>query len=259
MTITDDDGGSDTDTAFITLIGLGEKVTGGGSMDGLVRPDNGGMAYLGFNAKQHPGDTVPSGETNFKYRPGGLHFHSTSYEALVVTITPDPLTGDKAQWWGSGTINGSGDYCFMVNVTDAGEPGSSDSLRMRDLAEDRGDDHVFSAAPPLYCTNNVFPDPDGETFPREWRYQDASMNIAGAQGAHDPCAAFSISAAHSPVTTHGAMVLPAITRGISLENAPAECRASRFSGPRGDHRPRKLATGNYCLAPFKFNASTTAV
>jgi PKD domain-containing protein/matrixin len=160
VTVTDDDGGSDTDTAFITLIGLSEKVTGGGWIKqpaGAV-PDKGEMAYFGFNAKQHMGDTVPTGETNFKYRPSDLHFHSTSYEAVVVTITPDPATPDKAEWWGSGTINGAGDYCFKVNVTDAGEPGKNDSFRIRIWQKVTGTTTcaVPAPAPPLLLYDNGF-------------------------------------------------------------------------------------------------------
>jgi Calx-beta domain-containing protein/Big-like domain-containing protein/PKD domain-containing protein len=160
VTVTDDDGGSDTDTAFITLVGLGEKVTGGGWIKQPVGavPNSGGMAYFGFNAKQHAGSTVPTGETNFKYRPGNLHFHSTSYEAMVVTITPDPVTPDKAEWWGSGTINGTGDYCFKVNVTDAGEPGKNDSFRIRIWQKITAATtcSIPAAAPPLLVYDNGF-------------------------------------------------------------------------------------------------------
>jgi len=161
VTVTDDDGGSDTDSAFICLTGLGEKVNGGGwiKQPFAALPDLGGMAYFGFNAKQHVGDAIPTGETNFKYRPANIHFHSTSYEALVVAITPDPLTPDRAQWWGSGTINGTGDYCFMVNVTDAGEPGKNDSIRMRIWQKVAGTTtcSVPPAAPPLLLYDNGFP------------------------------------------------------------------------------------------------------
>jgi hypothetical protein len=159
VTVTDDDGGSDTDMAFITLIGLNEKVTGGGFIKQPVGavPDKGGTAYFGFNAKQHVGDTVPTGETNFRYRPGNLDFHSTSYEALVVTVTPDPATSDKAEWWGSGTINGTGDYCFKVNVTDAGEPGKNDSFRIRIWQKVTGTTcSVPAAVPPLLLYDNGF-------------------------------------------------------------------------------------------------------
>jgi len=139
---------------------LSEKVTGGGWIKQPVGavPNSGGMAYFGFNAKQHAGDTVPTGETNFKYRPSNLHFHSTSYEALVVTITPDPVTPDKAEWWGSGTIDGTGDYCFKVNVTDAGEPGKNDSFRIRIWQKITGTTtcSVPAPAPPLLLYDNGF-------------------------------------------------------------------------------------------------------
>jgi hypothetical protein len=160
VTVTDDDGGSDTETAFITLSGLGEKVTGGGAITqpATAFPNNGGTAYFGFTVKQKMGDTKPTGQTNFQYRPGNLHFRSTSYEALVVTITPDPATPDKAEWWGSGTINATGDYCFKANVTDAGEPGKNDSLRMRIWQKIPGTTtcSVPAPAPPVLIYDNGF-------------------------------------------------------------------------------------------------------
>jgi hypothetical protein len=158
VTVTDDDGGSDSDTAFIVVTGLDEKVTGGGwiKQPALAIPNAGGTAYFGVNAKQHVGATVPTGETNFKYKPGDVHFHSRSYEALVVTITPDPATPDKAEWWGSGTINGGGDYCFKVNVTDASEPGKNDSFRIRIWQKVAGTTTcaVPATVPPLLIYDN---------------------------------------------------------------------------------------------------------
>src|SRR5439155_5422924 len=90
-----------------------------------------GRANFGFNAKYHLLDTTPTGETNFRFVPGNLHFHSTSYDTLSLK-TRTTLDGkQRAEWTGSGTINGAGDYGFKVIVVDAGEPGTSDRFRIR--------------------------------------------------------------------------------------------------------------------------------
>ena len=54
---------------------------------------------------------VPTGQTQFQCQVGNLNFHSGVYQWLVVA-------GAKAQYKGSGTINGSGDYDFMLTATD---------------------------------------------------------------------------------------------------------------------------------------------
>jgi len=56
----------------------------------------------------------------FQFNAGDLNFKSTSYEWLVVA-------GSKAMFMGSGTINGAGDYAFMVSAID----GSPDRFRIR--------------------------------------------------------------------------------------------------------------------------------
>ncbi len=51
------------------------------------------------------------GNTQFKFNAAGLDFESVSYEWLVVA-------GNKAQFKGTGTINGAGDYAFFLTAVD---------------------------------------------------------------------------------------------------------------------------------------------
>ena len=69
---------------------------------------------------------VPSGNTEFQFKAGDLNFHSTSYELLVVA-------GARAQYKGSGTINGTGDYRFMLTAIDGQVNGGGgvDKFRIR--------------------------------------------------------------------------------------------------------------------------------
>lgn len=85
-----------------------------------------GRANFGFVSQYKKGVTVPTGNTEFQFQAGGLNFKSTSYEWLVVS-------GAKAQFKGSGTINGAGSYDFHLTVTDGDAPGGggADKFRIR--------------------------------------------------------------------------------------------------------------------------------
>ena len=92
-------------------------VTGGGWIDspeGAYTLDDSlsGKATFGFVSKYQKGATVPTGNTEFQFKAGDLNFHSDNYEWLVVA-------GDKAKYKGTGTINGAGEYGFMLTATDS--------------------------------------------------------------------------------------------------------------------------------------------
>jgi hypothetical protein len=55
---------------------------------------------------------VPTGDTEFQFQAGNLKFKSRSYYWMVISGTT------KAQYKGQGTINGSGDYEFLLTSTD---------------------------------------------------------------------------------------------------------------------------------------------
>jgi hypothetical protein len=70
-----------------------------------------GRANFGFASRYQKGITVPSGKTVFHFKAGSFYFKSNVYEWLVVS-------GTKVQFRGSGTINGTGDYGFMLTAID---------------------------------------------------------------------------------------------------------------------------------------------
>jgi hypothetical protein len=118
VTVTDDDKGLATTTyEYIVVYDPSAGfVTGGGwinSQVGAYTADPGlsGKASFGFVSKYKKGMTVPTGETEFQFHVADFNFHSTSYEWLVVS-------GALAQYKGSGTINGGGDYGFILTATD---------------------------------------------------------------------------------------------------------------------------------------------
>jgi hypothetical protein len=91
-------------------------VTGGGWINSpagayAANPDLTGKASFGFVSKYQKGKTVPTGNTEFQFNAAGMSFSSTFYEWLVIG-------GAKAQYKGTGTINGAGNYRFMLTVID---------------------------------------------------------------------------------------------------------------------------------------------
>jgi hypothetical protein len=111
----------------------GGFVTGGGwinSPTGAYRavPTLVGKAFFGFVSKYKKGASVPDGATEFQFlavpvassRCSSFNFKSTSYEWLVVS-------GSRAQYRGSGTVNGTGSYKFVLTCTD----GSPDRFRIK--------------------------------------------------------------------------------------------------------------------------------
>ena len=121
----------------------GGFVTGGGwinSPAGAYSPDPSltGIANFGFVSKYKKGADTPTGQTEFQFHVADLNFHSYVYQWLVVA-------GPKAQFKGTGTINGAGNYGFMVTATDADLTPSTDVdlFRIKIWDKDNGDAIVY--------------------------------------------------------------------------------------------------------------------
>jgi hypothetical protein len=133
LTVRDDDGGAGSATYQYVVVydPSGGFVTGGGWIDSpkgayAANPDLTGRATFGFVAKYQKGATKPSGQTQFQFHAGDLNFHSTAYEWLVVS-------GARAQYKGTGTINGTGDYGFLLTANDGqlNGGGGTDKFRIK--------------------------------------------------------------------------------------------------------------------------------
>ena len=118
VTVTDDSGASDADVFQYVVIydPNGGFVTGGGWINSPAgayapAPTLTGKASFGFVSKYQPGATIPTGQTEFQFKAGNLNFHSSTYQWLVVS-------GPKAQYKGTGAINGAGNYGFLLTATD---------------------------------------------------------------------------------------------------------------------------------------------
>jgi hypothetical protein len=96
--------------------------------------NNGWKATFGFVSKYVTGKNRPDGSTEFQFREGSLNFKSTSYETLVVS-------GNRAQYWGAGTVNGNPGFTFRVTAVDGqlkGADGLVDMFRIEIWASGAG-------------------------------------------------------------------------------------------------------------------------
>lgn len=104
----------DPNGGFVTGAGWFDSPAGAFTAD----PDLTGRAKFGFTSQYRRGAHVPSGRTDFEFRAADFDFRSTHYDWLVIA-------GSKAKFKGVGTVNGAGEYGFMVTATD-GDPDTLD-------------------------------------------------------------------------------------------------------------------------------------
>jgi FtsP/CotA-like multicopper oxidase with cupredoxin domain len=148
VTVIDDDGGvGGPITVVIVVYNPASKLTGGahavsplGAL--AANPAATGQVQLNANPQYQNGATTPRGQGRFAFKDVGLAFDSTGLEWLVVT-------GNRGQLRGSGRINSSGDYGFLLTVVDGGNgPGSApDRFRMKIWDKSAGDAVVYDTTP----------------------------------------------------------------------------------------------------------------
>jgi len=125
LTVTDDLGAQATDTVMAVVYDPESGfVTGGGwinSPEGAYCPDSSlsGKATFGFVAKYKKGADIPTGQTEFQFKVANFSFHSTNYDWLVIA-------GAKAMYKGTGTVNGEGEFRFILSAIDADVNGNDD-------------------------------------------------------------------------------------------------------------------------------------
>jgi PKD domain-containing protein len=141
-TVCDDDGlcGSDT-TQVVVYDPSAGFITGGGWIQvdsgSLVGTTASGRANFGFSSQYKKGATIPTGETEFNFQMGNFNFHSESYNWLVVS-------GYKAQYKGTGSVNGVSGYDFTLTAYDGDAPsgGGVDKFRIR-ITKNNGGTVIF--------------------------------------------------------------------------------------------------------------------
>jgi hypothetical protein len=116
----------------------GGFVTGGGRIWSPASayaydPSLEGKANFGFVSKYKKGANTPTGNTEFQFKAGDFNFHSSNYDWLVITGS------NYARFKGWGTINGEGDYQFMLWAGD----GNPDTFRIRIWWEENETENVI--------------------------------------------------------------------------------------------------------------------
>jgi len=136
LTVNDSCGGSDTETTIGTdpaMVVVYDPdagfVTGGGWINSPAgayapTPTLTGKANFGFVSKYKRGQSAPTGETEFQFQVANFNFHSVAYDWLVVA-------GAKAQYKGTGTVNGAGNYGFMLTAIDGQITGGGGADKFR--------------------------------------------------------------------------------------------------------------------------------
>jgi alpha-tubulin suppressor-like RCC1 family protein/N-acetylneuraminic acid mutarotase len=147
LSVTDSAGGNgQADHRYVVIYNPAAGfVTGGGwitSPAGAYRPDPTltGRANFGFVSRYERGRDVPTGNTEFQFRAASLSFRSTTYEWLVVS-------GARAQFRGTGTINGTGSYEFSLTVIDGDRPGGGNQDKFRIRIWDRATGLIYDNQP----------------------------------------------------------------------------------------------------------------
>jgi hypothetical protein len=133
LTVTDNNGASGESTYQYIVVydPSAGYVTGAGTITSplgayTLNPLLTGKAIFGFVSRYQNGANVPTGSTQFRFVTAQFTFNSTSYDWLVVG-------GPKAQYKGSGTINGNGDYGFILTSIDGqiNGGGGTDKFRIK--------------------------------------------------------------------------------------------------------------------------------
>ncbi|MFE7270940.1 family 43 glycosylhydrolase [Streptomyces sp. NPDC057623] len=134
ITVTDDDGASDSTT--LPELAVYDRAAGPALGTGVItspagaypaKPDLTGKAAFSFAVAYGKGATVPTGKATFDLGPARLKFRSTGSDWLVVT-------GSRAVYQGSGTVDGSGGYVFRITATDG-----PDTFRIKIWKKSTGD------------------------------------------------------------------------------------------------------------------------
>jgi PKD repeat protein len=132
LAVTDKDGGTTSADDFQYVVVYdpdGPFVTGAGrvfSFPGayVADPTAQGEAKFGFQSRYLKGAKIPTGKTDFSFEAGGFTFHSSTYEWLVVS-------GSRATYKGTGTVNGEPGYGFLLAAVDGDRDANKKQDRLR--------------------------------------------------------------------------------------------------------------------------------
>lgn len=126
----------DPNSSFIT--GGGWITSPAGAL--VAQPSLSGKANFGFVAKYKKGKSEVDGNTEFQFQDGDFNFKSSELDAGTLVIS-----GSKGTYRGEGTVNGAGNYGFMVTAVDGSINGSggTDLFRIKIWDRSQGNTVVY--------------------------------------------------------------------------------------------------------------------
>ena len=141
VTVIDADGASASKSFQFTIYNPNGSVTGGGWIQSppgslSTSPDASGKATVSFVARYPGRADVPMGRTEFHF--GNFHFQSGAYEWLLVA-------GSTARLRGTGTINHSGNYGFLLAAAEGerkGSPAGTFRIKIWDINNENDENDV---------------------------------------------------------------------------------------------------------------------
>jgi hypothetical protein len=136
----------DPNAGFVTGGGWINSPAGAYSADVTLT----GKANFGFNAQYKKGSQTPDGNTEFQFQAGNLNFKSTNYATGSLVIA-----GAKAIFQGTGTINGTGSYNFMISAIDGSISGGGGVDKFRIKIQTAGGGVVYDNN--VNASNNADP------------------------------------------------------------------------------------------------------
>ena len=120
----------DPNSSFITAGGW--IISPAGAL--VAQPLLSGKANFGFVAKYKKGQSQVDGDTEFQFQDGDFNFESSALDAGSLVIS-----GSKGTYRGEGTVNGTGDFGFMVFAVDGQIMGGGGTDLFRIKIWDRSD------------------------------------------------------------------------------------------------------------------------
>jgi len=145
-----------SDAAYLAVYDPNSSfITGGGWITSPVaalvaQPSLTGKANFGFIAKYKKGSSQVDGNTEFQFQDGDFNFKSSELDPGTLVIS-----GSKGTYRGEGTVNGAGNYGFMVTAVDGSISGSggTDLFRIKIWDRSQGNTVVYD--------NNMYKDENG--------------------------------------------------------------------------------------------------
>ena len=108
----------------------------------MANPALSGNAHFSLNPQYHKGEFVPRGKAKLTFAVAGFNFDSQALDVLVVTES-------KGQLRGSGTVNGTGNFGFILTIVDGKLPGGGgvDKFRIKIFDKSAGNAVVYDNVP----------------------------------------------------------------------------------------------------------------